>query len=295
MTALTASLFLFLGHTVLGFEQTLIQAGLAILTGLSTNTLLEWVDAKVNGNPPPWARKDWKGWWDFLAAPHMTSVTTSFLVYPGSYNLALMFTVALAISSKFLFRARIDGRWRHFFNPSNFGISVTFLLFPWMTAIPYQFTEETHGHWALKIWDVLLPLTIIYLGTNVNRRTTKRVPLIFAWLGGFLFFAMLRAVLTQASVLSALMPMTGIAFILFTLYMITDPMTSPSSLKGQIAFGLGIAVVYSALIAVFHVIFTLFFSVVIVCAIRGTWLTVEAWRSRRGAVREGVVGLKAAV
>jgi enediyne biosynthesis protein E5 len=292
MTASTATLFLILGHWFLGFEQTLVHVGLALITGHGTAFLLEWVDAKANGVKPPFVGKGWRGVLDFMAAPHMTSVTTSFLIYPGSYNVPLMFTVALAIASKYLFRVQIDGRWRHFFNPSNFGISITFLLFPWMTTIPYQFTEETYGFWESV--DLLLPLTIIYLGSNVNRRTTKRLPLIFSWLAGYISFGMVRAVVTHASVLSAFTPMTGIAFILFTLYMITDPMTSPSSLKGQIAFGLGIAVVYGLLIFVFHVIFTLFFSVAIVCAIRGAWLTVEAWNSRRDAVRAGVVGLKAA-
>jgi enediyne biosynthesis protein E5 len=277
LTATTATVFALLGHTVLGFEQTVLQMLIALATGYSTAIILEWIDARVHGRQPPFLGNGLSGWVNFLAAPHMTSITTSFLIYTGSFNLAMVFTVALAIASKYIFRVRIGGRWRHFFNPSNFGIAVALLLFPWVTAIPYQFTTEMHG--ALVSVDVLLPLLILVLGSRVNYVHTKRWPLILSWLGSYAVLGIIRAIFQGSPLGSVFMPMTGLAFILFTFYMITDPMTSPSSRKGQIAFGLGIGATYQALMLA-HVFFTLFYAVVLVCAVRGLWLFVESLRER---------------
>jgi hypothetical protein len=70
---------------------------------------------------------------------------------------------------------------------------------------------------------------------------------------------------------AAWLPMTGVAFILYTFYMITDPATTPGSTRNQIAFGAGVAFVYGVLL-VSHVVFGLFFALSIVCALRGLGL-----------------------
>ena len=51
--------------------------------------------------------------------------------------------------------------------------------------------------------------------------------------------------------------LTGIPMVLFTLYMITDPQTSPSKFRSQIFFGAGIAFAYSLLLMA-HVQYTCF-------------------------------------
>ena len=77
------------------------------------------------------------------------------------------------------------------------------------------------------------------------------------------------------------MPMTGVAFLLYTFYMVTDPATTPAAPRYQVAFGLSVAAVYSILMAV-HVVFGLFFSLSIVSAGRGIALAVaERMRRRR--------------
>src|SRR4029453_18338338 len=62
--------------------------------------------------------------------------------------------------------------------------------------------------------------------------------------------------------------MTGVAFILFTFYMVTDPATTPERPGGQGAFGASVALVYSLLLMC-HVVFGLFVALVIVCVARG--------------------------
>jgi drug/metabolite transporter superfamily protein YnfA len=80
-------------------------------------------------------------------------------------------------------------------------------------------------------------------------------------------------------VFGQLVVLTGITMVLFTLYMITDPQTSPSPLRSQIAFGSGIAIAYSILFDL-HVQYTMFYAVTAVCAIRGCYLY---WASMREA------------
>ena len=65
------------------------------------------------------------------------------------------------------------------------------------------------------------------------------------WVGGFAVQAVLRGVFFDTSIPAALGMMTGVAFILFTNYMITDPGTSPSRPGAQVAFGAGVAAVYT--------------------------------------------------
>ena len=79
--------------------------------------------------------------------------------------------------------------------------------------------------------------------------------------------------------------MTGVAFILYTFYMVTDPATTPSGRRDQIGFGLSVAAVYG-LLMVMHVVFGLFFALTIVCAVRG--LCAFAVRWIRGSEREEI-------
>lgn len=50
----------------------------------------------------------------------------------------------------------------------------------------------------------------------LNAKLTLKMPLLLGWAGGFVLQALLRAVFTDAWVLGALSPMTGVAFILYT-------------------------------------------------------------------------------
>jgi hypothetical protein len=75
--------------------------------------------------------------------------------------------------------------------------------------------------------------------------------------------------------------MTGLAFVLYTFYMVTDPATTPSSARGQVVFGLSVAAVYAALM-VSHVVFGLFFALTIVCVARGLGLWALSFARERG-------------
>jgi hypothetical protein len=97
-----------------------------------------------------------------------------------------------------------------------------------------------------------------------------------AWLGGFLLQGLLRSWLFDIPWIVPFVPMTSAAFILFTLYMIPDPATTPLDRWRQAAFGLAVAAVYGALF-VLHVVFGLFLALAIVCTLRGLGLHTLAW------------------
>ncbi|HET6891865.1 MAG TPA: hypothetical protein VFH31_12240, partial [Pyrinomonadaceae bacterium] len=95
------------------------------------------------------------------------------LLYANELILPIVFATTVAIGSKTVFRAPVGKSNRHFFNPSNFGIAATVVLFPWVgIAPPYQFTENLTGigHW-------ILPCIFILTGTFLNARFTRRMPL----------------------------------------------------------------------------------------------------------------------
>jgi hypothetical protein len=73
--------------------------------------------------------------------------------------------------------------------------------------------------------------------------------------------------------------MTGVAFILFTFYMVTDPATTPERPAAQVAFGASVAVLYSLLV-MSHVVFGLFVALVIVCVGRGMGMYLLARREQ---------------
>jgi hypothetical protein len=274
-SATLATVLTILGHTVLGFEQPAVMILVALVTGYSCAIFFEWIDARVNRRPPGYRGKGWKGVVDYLLSAHMTSITMSFLVYTNSRMGVLAFAVAAAIASKYLFRVEIDGRQQHFMNPSNFGIALSIVLFPWISPIPYIFTEHVTG-----VFDVVVPVVICLLGFRLNFLFTKRIPLILSWVGAYVFQAFARWLLLDHRLEAPLAAMSGAAFVLFTFYMITDPRTSPSSLRGQIAFGTSIGLVYGVLIAL-QLTFTVFFAVTVVAGARGLLLCVVAWRQRR--------------
>ncbi|MFJ6573617.1 enediyne biosynthesis protein [Streptomyces sp. NPDC091292] len=255
------------GYAVLGFEQPWIWPVIAVAVGYTVETVLEYIGARVEGRAPRFAGGGFRGVLEFLYPSHITALAVNMLLYVNDRVWVMIFGVIVAVGAKWVLRAPVRGKMRHFMNPSNFGISVVLLLFPWSSiAPPYQFTEYTDG-----AVDWLIPAAIVALGTMLNAKLTGRMWLIGGWLSVFVLQAVVRGVLFDTAILSALGMMTGVAFVLFTNYMITDPGTTPSRPVAQVAFGGGVALVYGILTAV-GITYGLFFATAAVCLIRGGYL-----------------------
>lgn len=279
MFGFTITAFTVLGAFALGFEDSWAQPLVAVGAAYALELTLETLDAWAGKRPARYRGMSALELVDYLLPAHITGLAIALLLYPGARVMPIVFAVAVAIGSKFVLRVALDGRSRHFMNPSNFGIAVTLFAFPSVGLMaPYHFTENIAG-----VLDWALPLGILMAGTMLNVRLTDRGPLIIGWLGGFVAQALVRAVLFGTPLLGALLPLTGVAMILFTNYMITDPATTPVKRSHQFAFGLATAAVYGVLVSV-HIVFGMFLALSIVAGTRGlylSWLALRAsWISR---------------
>lgn len=264
-----------LGHTIFGFEPAWAQPLVALSVAYGMELLLEAVGAWAHRRRPKFIGTP-REFVDFLLPAHITALAVAMLLYADEQYWMIAFATAAAIASKTILRAPVGRGRRHFFNPSNFGITITLLLFPVVgIAPPYQFTEHFGG-----VGDWALPCIIIASGSLLNTKFTGRLPLIAAWLGGFALQAFVRSVVFATPLVAALTPMTGVAFILFTFYMVTDPATTPARTRSQILFGAGVAAAYGFLV-VCHVVFGLFFALTVVCALRGVRLYADAFEARQ--------------
>lgn len=265
--AVSISVFNIVGYLFLGFEQPWLWPFFALATGYTVELVLEMIAARTDGRVPRFRGNGVRGVVEFLYPAHITSLAMNMLLYVNDRLPVMLFGVAVAVAAKWVLRAPVRGRMRHYMNPSNLGITIILLLFPWASiSPPYHFTELVGGP-----LDWIIPAIIVLGGTMLNGKLTKRMPLIGAWLVVFALQAIVRGLIFGTSIIGALAAMTGVAFVLFTNYMITDPGTSPSKPASQMAFGGGVAVIYGLFIAV-HIAYALFFATAAVCIIRGGFL-----------------------
>ncbi len=118
----------------------------------------------------------------------------------------------LAVSSKFLLRLQ----QRHVFNPSNLGIVLVLLM--------TDATWVAHGKWGHAIWLALLLAgfgLVVLLGWKQMATSL-----------GFL-------------VTYTLLQLQNGALLIFSFFMLSDPMTTPAKLSGRLLFGGWVAVLAS--------------------------------------------------
>ncbi|MFI9008083.1 enediyne biosynthesis protein [Actinosynnema sp. NPDC053489] len=262
--AISISVFNIFGYTILGFEQAWLWPFIALATAYTVELGLERIGSRIEGRAPRYQGNGLKGLVEFLYPSHITALAVNMLTYVNDQIWVMIFGVVVAVGAKWVLRAPVKGRLRHYMNPSNFGIAVVLLVFPWASvAPPYHFSEHVG-----TFWDLLIPGIILTAGTMLNGMLTGRLWLIMGWLVGFALQAIIRGMVLDVSIPAGLGMMTGIAFVLYTNYMVTDPGTSPSKPGAQIAFGAGVAAVYGVLMGM-SIAYGLFFATAIVCAIRG--------------------------
>lgn len=255
-----------LGHVWFGFEQSYAQPLVALATGYVMQLLLETIDAWCNRRRPRFVGGLLK-LVDFLLPAHISSLAVAMLLYYNDRLWVVAFAAAVAIGSKWIFRAPVEGRSRHFFNPSNLGISVTLLLFPWVGLLmPWQFTAAFG-----PVGDWVLPAIIVCLGSFINGVYNQRLPLIAGFVVGFVVQLVVRMLVFGSSFLALLAPVTAPPAIIYMFFMLPDPATTPRRPRAQAAFGFAVALVYLLLVSL-QIVYGLFFALTINCAARGLWL-----------------------
>jgi|SRR4051812_10746460 enediyne biosynthesis protein E5 len=275
--AISISAFNIFGYTMLGFEQPWLWPLFAVLAAYTTEIVFELIHAWAFQHKARFLGNGKRGMYEFLLPSHITALAVNMLLYANNQFWPVLFGVILAVSQKHFLQAPIAGRMRHFMNPSNLGISAVLLVFGSWVSIspPYMFTE-----WASSYFRIFIVIVILTSGTVINAVLTKRIALIVGWMGAFFIQAFVRHWLWGVQLNTALTVMTGVAFVLFTNYMITDPGTTPSKPRAQFMFGSSVAIVYAVLMQ-FNIVYTLFFATSIVCAGRGAGWWVAYLRRRR--------------
>ncbi|WP_410649181.1 enediyne biosynthesis protein [Amycolatopsis sp. cmx-4-54] len=265
--AISITVFNIIGYTVLGFEQPYTYPFIALATAYATEILLEIIGARTQGRGVRFRGNGFKGLVEFLFPAHITGLALNMLTYVNDQVLVMMFGVVVAVGAKWVLQAPVRGRLRHYMNPSNFGITIILLVFPWASiAPPYHFTEQVDSWVGWLIVGI-----IIVSGTVLNAMLTQRMWLIGAWLITFALQAIIRGWMFDTAIPGALGMMTGVAFVLYTNYMVTDPGTTPSKPASQVLFGSGVAIAYGFFMVV-HVAYGLFLATALVCLIRGGFL-----------------------
>jgi enediyne biosynthesis protein E5 len=276
--AMSISVFNIFGYTLLGFEQPWLWPILALLVGYSTEIVFELISSWAQQRKPRFLGNGPRGAMEFLLPAHITSLAVNMLLYANNQFWPVVFGVVIAVSQKHFIQAPIKGKMRHFMNPSNLGITAVLLTMGSWVSIspPYQFTE-----WANTYFKVMIPIVIVTAGTVINATLTRKVPLIVGWLGSFAIQAFVRHWIWGVQLNTALSAMTGVAFVLFTNYMITDPGTSPPKPRAMFMFGSAIGFVYGVMME-FNFVYTLFFATSFVCACRGLgWWGAHLLAKRR--------------
>jgi len=241
----------------------------ALIVGYALEVLLELVDAWANHRTPRFWGKGLGECINYFLPTHIGSLAIAMLIYPNENLGPIFLAVAVAVCSKSIFRVALGSRTHHIFNPSNLGIATTLVLFPYVgLAPPYHFTEN-----LMLAGDWLIVVLILIAGMFLNTVFTGRLPLIGAWVGTFILQALVRSALFGTTFIAALLPISGLAFVLFTFYMITDPGTTPIDRRWQVVFGASVAIMYGVIVQL-HIVFGLFFALTIVSGLRGSGIVL---------------------
>ena len=271
--AVTITVLNLLGRTILGFENSWAQMFVALLTAYFTEIILEIVDAVANKKVTRFTAGGVTNFIDFLLPAHISGMAVSMLLYCGDLLLPFAFASVVAIASKALLTVTVNNSERHFLNPSNTGIALTVLLFPALAPImPWQFTESLSSNWSSAF-----AVIVIVLGTYMNSYYAKRMPLVLSWVLAFAIQGVFRCLINGIPLIVGLVPITGVSFLLFTFYMITDPGATPSDKREQVIFGVSTAGVYCLLVLA-HIGFAFFYALFIVSFGRGLFLHLRQMR-----------------
>nr|CAA6826689.1 MAG: Unknown protein [uncultured Thiotrichaceae bacterium] len=143
-------------------------------------------------------------------------------IHPGW----LMLAAILAVSSKFLLR--LQGR--HVFNPSNIGIVLVLLV--------TDSAWVAHGKWGHAIWWTLLLAgfgLIFLLGF-------KQMLTSFAFLATYIIVLLGRAIWLGDPLSIPMHQLQNGALLIFTFFMLSDPMTTPEKASGRMIYGGWVAI-----------------------------------------------------
>lgn len=240
-------------HLTFGILEAYEQTAVAIVTAIGAEMLLGRITY---------------GRWPHPASAYITGISVGILVR-SPFLWPYFFASLISIASKYVLR--YNGR--HLWNPSNFGVSAVVFLAPATASV-------LSIQWGNNIW----PMAVIWvLGFAIVWRV-GRLHISAAYILSFVVFGLLRSAITGNPWPAAIAPITGPMYQLFIFFMVTDPRTTVSSRRGQIAVVIVVAFV-EMLLRLQEVIYAPFYALFLVGP---SSLAIEMWlRSRRPAAGRG--------
>jgi enediyne biosynthesis protein E5 len=137
---------------------------------------------------------------------------------------------AIAISSKFLMRYRFaPSQSSHLFNPANLAAVIAGYLLPSAWLSPGQWGQAV----VLAVWFFIL-------GSMVSSKAA-RWDVSFVFLGTFIALITLRVLWLGANPWIVWHQLQNGALLLFTFFMISDPLTTPRNARVRMAFAAAVA------------------------------------------------------
>ena len=240
------TLILVTAHFGFGILESLERTAIAIATAIGVEMLLGRLTFGKFPHP---------------ASSYITGISVGILVrspFLWPYALASL----LSIVSKYVLR--YEGR--HLWNPSNLGVSAVLFLAPDTVSL-------LSIQWGNNIW----PMAVIWvLGFFIVWRV-GRLHISAAYVVAFAAFSLVRSAITGNPWLATVAPITGPMYQLFIFFMITDPKTTVSSRRGQIATVVTVAFV-EMLMRLAEVVYAPFYALFFVGPAA---LLIESWLRRR--------------
>lgn len=156
---------------------------------------------------------------------------------------------AIAIGSKYAVRHR----GRHVFNPSNLAVALLFLVAP-------QYGISNPSQWTNQIWPAVM---ILLLGAVVVTRA-RRWDVVTGFVITYVLLALVRSLVQGLPLGWTLGPALGAEFQLFTFFMLTDPKTTPLTVRGRVTAGVLVGVL-DAVMRVARITYSPFYALVLTC------------------------------
>ncbi|HVH66793.1 MAG TPA: hypothetical protein VM716_02920 [Gemmatimonadales bacterium] len=154
-----------------------------------------------------------------VASAYITGISLALLIKPRA-DLLWPFALGgfLAIASKYV----LQYRGRHLWNPSNFAISLLLVAAPASVAIlSHQWGNELATNAVIWCFGLLI----------VSRVRMLHVTLTYVVC--FIVFALVRIWTVGGPLLAEIAPITGPMYQLFIFFMVTDPKTTVSTVRGR--------------------------------------------------------------
>ncbi|HVZ97793.1 MAG TPA: RnfABCDGE type electron transport complex subunit D [Chitinophagaceae bacterium] len=198
------TLLLLIGQISFGMLDSLTNLVAAILTALITEIVLARLLT---------------GKWKSLASAYISGISVGILIR-STMVWPYIITAALSIMSKYVLRYK----GKHLWNPSNFGVS-------WMLFMAPLDVAGLSIQWGSNF----LAMAVIWVLGLIIVNRARRIHVTITYVISFVFFAYLRSLIAGDAFLAEVAPLTGPMYQLFIFFMMTDPPTSVSTKKGQIA------------------------------------------------------------